>query len=101
MFSFSGEPPFVSADGPSEVPAGGDVEIICIPVGGVPVPELEYKPSDGQFQLPDKSNIREVGDTLIITVSDVREKFCIDCVGTNLEGEHIDQHCVDVLCKFA
>lgn len=94
-----GEPPFVDASGPTEIPAGDEVEIICIPAGGRPVPDLEFKPEGGFGQLPSNYRVRQEGDSIVLTVSNVLEKFCVDCVGTNLEGEHTDQHCVDVLCK--
>eukprot|EP00117_Sycon_ciliatum_P024540 scpid11042/ scgid20575/ Fibropellin-1; Epidermal growth factor-related protein 1; Fibropellin-I; SpEGF I; UEGF-1 len=92
-----GEPPGVAVSGPTSVPYGQDVELVCIPTAGRPLPDLEYKPGVNEVGLPPNSVSTPQGDSLLLQVTNLREKFCIDCVGTNLEGEISENHCVDVI----
>ena len=95
-----GEPPGVAVSGPTSVPYGQDVELVCIPTAGRPLPDLEYKPGVNEVGLPPNSVSTPQGDSLLLQVTNLREKFCIDCVGTNLEGEISENHCVDVIRKY-
>lgn len=86
----------VDAAGPTDVPAGDSVQIVCVPVAGTPAPDLEFKGTDGA-PLPPGATVVEGTDLITLTVPNVMEKFCVDCVGSSLEGDFTDTHCVDVL----
>ena len=88
----------MDATGPKNVTYGSDVSILCVPIGGIPVPELDFQGSENSA-LPPRSEIRDGLDSSVLQVTNAQKSFCVDCTGTNLEGEHTDTHCVDVLGK--
>ena len=91
-----GEPPLVVINGPTSINAGESALLECTFAAGDPIPKLEWQLTD---RLPLGAVQSSQGDSLTLAVSNVMEKFCIACVGQNLEGKQEVSHCVDVLSK--
>ena len=79
--------------------AGKNVTLECVPVAGDPFPEVEFKPKPGST-FPKGYRIEKVDDTILLHVTNVTDSFCVDCFGNNLEGETVDEQCVNVLSKL-
>ncbi len=86
--------------GPKEVEAGKNIVLECVPIAGDPIPELEFKIQPGS-SFPRGYRIERTLDTIKLHVPAVTEKFCVDCFGTNLDGEHVTEHCVNPLSKYS
>ena len=98
FFLTEGEPPVVDITGSNKgrpVNQGATVDLVCVPVTGTPAPALSWDPAT----IPANSIQRRVGGNITITLFNVQEYVCVDCVGTNAAGNHRDQECVSVVSE--
>ena len=68
----------------------------CTFAAGDPIPKLEWRLTD---PLPFGAVQGSGDESLTLAVSNVMEKFCIACIGVNLEGKQEVSHCVNVISK--
>ena len=96
----AGIPPRVNITGSNKglpINQGADVDLICEPLVGFPDPTLSWDPSS----LPaDAINMAVSGNSIGITLRNVQDRVCIDCLGTNPAGNHRDTECITVLSKL-
>eukprot|EP00117_Sycon_ciliatum_P018230 scpid12394/ scgid16927/ Hemicentin-1; Fibulin-6 len=75
---------------------GGAVDLICIPIGGYPIPTVVFRTQSGQ-PLPPDAIVLPRGNGSIATIPSVSRYICVECVGTNSEGETVERICLDIL----
>ena len=94
-FLSAAEPPVVdvtrvgTAEGDT-VPKGGDIVLRCDPISGVPEPVLRWE------RLPANAQVGASGDAITVSVSNIQDDFCVDCVGRSAAGTGRDSECVTI-----
>ena len=98
----AGVPPEVDLTGTNNgrpVTYDTDVILQCVATAGIPQPDLEVRPSTG-FQLPSGTTTTRRGNMVEVTLNNLREDVCFDCIGLNSVGRDVDVLCLDVLGKW-
>lgn len=73
---------------------GDDVSLRCEPVGGIPFPQVSWG-----SRIPPGAVTVQSGNTVLMTLSDLKADTCVQCVGTSLGGRTEQELCITVLCK--
>lgn len=93
----SGELPTVQISGSNTgqpIIIGQDVELRCVPTGGVPFPTVAWS-----GVLPPGATQSQDGQAVVLRLSNVLQRTCISCIGTSLAGVGTDEECIEVTSK--